>query len=88
MNLSRSIIKIKKTSKHFYIFILNKDKIVKTISSLNMTFDKNEKSITLSNKVADYLIEHKIKNIHFERSGYRFHGNVKKFVDNLFQRLS
>ncbi|MGX7589239.1 50S ribosomal protein L18 [Candidatus Vidania fulgoroideorum] len=92
-----NVIIINKTNQniHLQIFSFSKKRILTSCSSI----EKNIKSIFLKKGVktnsfyscyiigkilAFKILSMKIKNVIFDRSGYKFHGKVKKIYDTLF----
>lgn len=62
-----------KSNRYFYAQLIDDDK-GQTIASVNKMTDVVEAGKKLAEKV-------KVKNVVFDRAGYKYHGNVKKFAD-------
>lgn len=76
------------TQKHIYIQCIDDDKALTLafVSSLNKEFRKENSSDTdgaakLGKQIAEEILKDGIKDIVFDRSGYRYHGRVKAIAE-------
>lgn len=65
------------SNRHIYLQAID-DQKKNTLASASDLKDKD-----LAQKLAKDLIDKKIKKIVFDRSGYKYHGNVEKIADGL-----
>ena len=79
-----------KSNKHFYSQLLDDNKSITLCSSSSNDKDliksiKGDNKIDVSKKVgysiAEKISSKKIKQVIFDRNGYKYHGRVKGFVD-------
>jgi len=66
-----------RSNRHIYLQAID-DQKKNTIASASDLKDKD-----LAQKLAKDLINKKIKKIVFDRSGYKYHGNIEKIADSL-----
>ena len=90
VNSDKYRISIFKSLKNISAQIID-DKLNKTLVSASSTEkelkNKNTKKMDTSNILGEILakraIDKKIKNVYFDRGGYKYHGRVKAFADSL-----
>ena len=77
-----------RSSKHIYaqVFLNNGSEVVTSASTNESVIrEKNNSNINAASKVgkliAERAIEKGIRNVAFDRSGYKFHGRVKALAD-------
>jgi len=73
----RPRVAIFRSNRHIYLQAID-DQKKNTIASASDLKDKD-----LVQKLAKDLIDKKIKKIVFDRSGYKYHGNIEKIADGL-----
>lgn len=66
-----------RSNRYFYGQAID-DTVGKTLVSVNKATD----SATVGTEIAKKLTGLKIKNIVFDRAGYKYHGNIKKIADS------
>lgn len=67
---------IYRSNKYIYAQLIN-DVKGETIASVNKLADPQE----AGKKLAEQAVKAKAKSVIFDRAGYKYHGNVKKFAD-------
>lgn len=83
-----------KSNKHTYAQVYNesRNKIITSMSTTNKiftneiknkNFTKSEKAKKVGIILAKILIEKNIKDLIFDRSGFKFHGRIKEIADSL-----
>ena len=70
-----------KSNRYFYVGIADDDKGV-VLGSVSIK-KEGDYGVKIVKDVTDLLKKHKVSEIIFDRSGYKFHGNIKKLVDGL-----
>ncbi len=65
------------------IFDTLNNKTLATYSSNNSKDSKNQKSVDIGKKVAEFLKKHKITSAVFDRNNYRYHGRVAAIADSI-----
>lgn len=76
-----------RSNKHIYAQIINDDKgttVVSVASDPKITkkpTTKSEEAFTLGKELATKAVKLKIKEVVFDRNGYRYHGRVKQLAD-------
>jgi large subunit ribosomal protein L18 len=81
-----------KSNKHIYLQIIDDTKGITLTYANSLEKDIREKKLKIkelveevANKLASRCKDKNIKKIVFDRSGYKYHGNVKKVADILRQ---
>ena len=90
VNRDKLRITVYKSKKNISAQIID-DNLHKTLVSVSSTEkelkNKNTKKMDTSNVLGEILakraIDKKIKNVYFDRGGYKYHGRVKAFADSL-----
>lgn len=78
-----------KSNRHMYVQAVDDEdgKALCALSSIKLKSVKDEKPVQtamkLGGKFGDLLKKKKIKNIVFDRSGYKYHGSVKAVADGI-----
>lgn len=75
---------VRKTLKFFYAEVVDDQKRVifgARIEAHGDKFDADQK--VLAKKVVEFCTKGKIEKVAFDRNGYRYHGKVKQFADDL-----
>jgi large subunit ribosomal protein L18 len=63
-----------RSNKYFYIQAIDESK---TIASV----DKQGDPVLAGKTIAEKLLKLKVKEVIFDRNGYRYHGNIKKIAE-------
>jgi large subunit ribosomal protein L18 len=75
-----------RSNKHIYAQIIDDGKGVTLISASDKDIDKKGKKTEIASEVGKIVAEKaaakKIKNIVFDRSGYKYHGQVKALAES------
>ncbi|NCT55487.1 50S ribosomal protein L18 [bacterium] len=58
-----------------------KGKVLVSFSSKNEKGTKSEAAFIVGKKVGEYISKNKITSVYFNRSGYLYHGRVKKVAE-------
>lgn len=84
------VVGVFRSNKHTYVYISDKDRVLFGVSSLSKGVPEKMKKANnvamcewLGNTVAAKLKEMKIQEVVFNKSGYRFHGGVKRVADSI-----
>ncbi|MBI3955119.1 50S ribosomal protein L18 [Candidatus Gottesmanbacteria bacterium] len=89
-NKTRTRLTVYRSSKHLYAQVIDdvKNKTLFMVSDLNLQENKLkskkiEKAKMVGEMIGDKLISEKIKDVVFDRSGYKYHGRVKALVEGV-----
>ena len=82
---NRNIIKVFKSRKHIYAYLVtDQGNVLCSMSSLQLKVKLNvENSKLIGEKFSEVLKEKKIKNVVFDRCGFKYHGRVKSLADGV-----
>lgn len=73
-----------RSNQHIYASLIDdeKGKTLATVNDFGIKGSKTEKSIKVGELIAGKALESKIKEIVFDRGGYKYHGRVKALADS------
>ncbi len=90
---NRPRVSVHKTNKYVYIQVVDQQTghVITSYDTKRLLKDSKdaasktglEKVVMIAKKIAEDLKKNKIKDIVFDRSGYKYHGKVKKIADTL-----
>ena len=86
-NIKKHKLLVFRSSKHIYASVLSEDndKTLCSYSSVKINKTDGQKKLDIAklvgDKIAEMAIEKGIKEVAFDRSGFKYHGRVKAFAD-------
>lgn len=76
-----------RSNKNIYVQVINDIKGFVLVSSSSLKIEekgtKTEIASIIGSSIAELLIEKQIKNIVFDRNGYKYHGRVKALAESI-----
>ena len=84
-NLKKSIIKVYKSRKYIYAYLINSEgKTQFSMSSLHLKLKLTvDNARTVGEKFSELIKSNNIGDVVFDRNGFKFHGRVKALADGI-----